>query len=213
MLFLTFQICTLIVLNEAIDCENISEWHWFSIGDVTVCWMEKSTSINTTGTSITRSRIETVEGLSFGGNRNISVLPENVANSFPNLTVYYAGICSITEVSKIHFKDLSKLRYLSLTYNRIKSIATDTFEDLKELEYLWLCKKKLKYNLVRVILTNFFSDENEINFMSVNVFKNLKKLKEVYLRLNHCIDEDFTDSTSIAEIENVVQKTCGAAKA
>lgn len=75
------------------------------------------------------------------GNKKIKFLPENPADSFPSLLIYDARNCLIERISKANFKGLSSLKRVFLQQNEIQQIDYNTFEDLKQLKTLELCKK------------------------------------------------------------------------
>lgn len=122
-----------------IKCENkrTDDYH---LGRFNGCIMRYATVIDLPGSSIS-PRDEAIEGLSLYINAKIYFLPQKVAESFPNLLAYSAYRCSLTEVSKINFAYLGKLRVLLLDYNQIIKIGSNTFEDLSSLEYVNLSKK------------------------------------------------------------------------
>lgn len=55
---------------------------------------------------------EAFHGLKLSDNRNFRFLPENPAESFPNLVAYGARFCSIEPISKVNFENLDKLQFL-----------------------------------------------------------------------------------------------------
>ena len=116
--------------------------------------MEKATNID--GINMTISNVDkTVQGLSFYTNKQIMFLPVNVADNFNNLVAYDASECSITKISRVNFVGLGRLRSLALVGNQIEKIYIETFEDLKNLEILWLCKNNSKYNRFYLFNTDF----------------------------------------------------------
>lgn len=104
--------------------------------------MSKETVIDSAGFFITSARDETVEGFHSTGNMKIEFLPENIAEKFPNLIALWAG-GAIKSISKRNFRNLRKLRGLSLESNFFDVIDSRTFEDLVALEKLYLGEVKL----------------------------------------------------------------------
>lgn len=76
--------------------------------------------------------------LVFSKNKNISLLPVDVAISFPELELYSASKCFIKTIARIHFKGLRALTILDLQNNQIEMIRSDTFEDLISLKEIQL---------------------------------------------------------------------------
>lgn len=170
--------------------------------------MNESTTINSTGFSISSSKDNNVKGFYSYRNDKIEFLPENFAEKFPNLVVIWASRCSIKKVSKKNFRNLRKLRGLDLDKNQIERIESDTFDDLIELEELHL--GKLKRFQKTDSKTFKFPDNNMIKAFQGKAFAKLVSLENVYLESNDCIDQKFTSESAIAEIEKVVNEKCGA---
>ena len=129
------------VVVKEIACERFFTGKWNSLNNetFTVCDMKSDTEIDEPNVKI--SDFDDSElSLTFFTNRNIFYLPIDVAKSFPNLIVYGADKTSIKEISKENFRNLRKLRSLTLMSNKIERIFSDTFEDLESLEVLWLGK-------------------------------------------------------------------------
>lgn len=76
--------------------------------------------------------------LIFRNNKNIYFLPSDVYETFPNLIELDADKCSVFEIFKENFWNLRNLKILRLQENEIRTIPSDAFEDLKELESLLL---------------------------------------------------------------------------
>lgn len=127
-----------------VSCESISDHlrHPY-IGTLKTCWMKETTSINSTGVTVSTSD-DSIGALDFEWNKKIFYLPEYLGEKFPNIVVYHAPGCSIKKVSRTNFIGLSRLRVLHLNYNQIEMIKKDTFDDLIALDYLDLRKYKLK---------------------------------------------------------------------
>jgi Leucine rich repeat len=122
---------------DFVACESVQLGHWHEHGDITTCNMLSSTTIKSTGVKIS-TKDEAVKGLALFFNRKIYNLPENVGESFPNLIGYLAYSCTISEISRQHFKGLNKLKELSFGHNFIRKIPSDTFKDLVSLEIIYL---------------------------------------------------------------------------
>lgn len=135
------QIFTIIEAKN-VACENVQVELWSSpIGNTKACNMKKTTSINERNIKISNSD-GSVGGLTFGGNKKITFMPIEVAQSFPKLLGYSTYDCSVKEVSQENLKGLRKLKKLWLGENQIEKIPSNTLEDLVELEFLQLCELK-----------------------------------------------------------------------
>lgn len=130
------------VSADGVACESISTiwWWWFEHSDRLTCDMRESTIIDATGIEITSEANDTIEALYLDLNDDIEYLPENIADKFPNLVIISAFECNIKRVSASNFRNLGKLRGLSLKANQIERIENGTFDDLTSLELLYLRK-------------------------------------------------------------------------
>jgi Leucine-rich repeat (LRR) protein len=99
------------------------------------------TSINIPETTILSNRDNAIGGLSLRINSKVKFLPANIYETFPSLVFISAHHCAIRWVSKNNFRNLRKLTSLDLSYNSIRKIPSDAFEDLISLEKLTLSKK------------------------------------------------------------------------
>lgn len=127
-------------ISKKVQCESIGNWTFNSFGTLKTCFMKVSTIIDESWFEIADERDETVAGLTFLSNKKIEFLPLEIANNFPELLGLAAQECSLTSVSRRNFKNLRKLRFLGLNYNKIRKIADNTFSDLIALEELRLSK-------------------------------------------------------------------------
>lgn len=195
------------VVNE-ITCESIAGGSWNDgLVNLKTCRMRSSTSINSFGIIIESSKDESVKGLSFYTNKNISFLPVNVAEVFPDLEGYSADDCSIKIVSKIYFQNLSKLTTLGLSNNLIERIPTNTFEDLTSVEIITL-RKNVIHLLQESFQVLFFPEGNNINFLNSAAFDGLEKLQNVYLRENSCIKHNYLGSTLLETMKGTLDQHC-----
>lgn len=151
-----FLLIFLLAKSEAkeISCEKIelNYVNQYGIKSPKTCLMSSASTVDSLGFLIASPRDETVEVLRMSTNKKIFFLPENVAEMFPNLVSYYAYGCSLTEVSKKNFRSLRKLTLLSLNGNNIEEIASNTFEDLRSLLYLYL-REEFRRTLIFILLT------------------------------------------------------------
>jgi Leucine rich repeat len=122
---------------KEVSCESIVDTNWiFSVGKAKTCriW---TTKIDSRKVEISSEYDESMGGIHFGYNKNVSFLPVKVAEVFPNLLAFTAH-CTVEEIGKKNFERLHKLKTLNLNGNQIKKIADNTFEDLVSLERLYL---------------------------------------------------------------------------
>jgi hypothetical protein len=54
-----------------------------------------------------------------------------------------------------------------------------------------------------------FTGENNIKYLNGNLFNGINSLKEVWLRKNECIDENFEGQTQIKKMVESITENCG----
>lgn len=145
MMFLTFILIIIMARDletKEVACEQIGFYDstLHGVQRPKTCRMDKVTKIVSAEFYISSIKDVNVEGLIFSENKKILFLPENIAEKFPNLLLFFAAECSLTEVYKNNFRNLSKLDHLDLALNKIERISSDTFVDLTSLQKLNLCK-------------------------------------------------------------------------
>jgi Leucine rich repeat len=140
LLLVKFCYCVSEPTLRRVSCEIVVESDWENVGSQKTCFLNETTVITAQGFTIASKIDEIVGGLDFSGNKNISKLPENVHENFPNLQIYSANSCSITSVSILNFKNLRNLKQLDLQNNQIEEISSSTFNDLQSLRWLFLSK-------------------------------------------------------------------------
>jgi hypothetical protein len=127
--------------QPTIACERVANDNYgLRYGTLMSCYL-KQPVINLPSFRISMPQNHIVKGMSFWMNRNVFYLPESSREIFVNLEQYYAGFCSIKEISIRNFRGLMKVRGLWLHENQIEMIRSDTFEDMKSLEFLNLSMK------------------------------------------------------------------------
>lgn len=189
-------------------CESISNLYMIkNRGTQKTCIMNNFTTIKSQGFTIGSARNETVSGMTFWGNRNISFLPDDVHKKFPNLKIFFAQNCSIKAISKDNFKNLTKLIFLSLSDNQIKTIRYDVFNDLTSLDHIELGENILFYFFF--LFSIFFClERNKIHSMSGQSLLHLKKLNVLLMRGNRCININFFNIKSVANVSKSVSQQC-----
>ena len=146
-------------------------------------------TIDKEGFTIDRYLDEDVERLYVGSNTKMIFLPNNVAESFPNLFSYNARFGTLKHITEKYFSNLTKLSSLYLFENQIESIASDAFKDLTKLKEL-----KLGSNKIKIVDPKWFQslkkldylilDHNEIENLDENTFDNLININHLALNSN-----------------------------
>lgn len=123
-----------------VHCESVGHENFDSLGNLTVCYMNDLTIINSSNYKISTPKDQTVQGLRLNGNKKILFLPLETYKKFPNLLGYYAYECSIKKLRKEDFLNLDQLKHIIMFKNQIEMIYSDTFEGLTSLQRIDLGK-------------------------------------------------------------------------
>lgn len=94
-------------------------------------------------------------------------LPKNIGEKFPELEIFYARRCVLSNVPNFVFKNMQKLERLHLEFNKIVTIESGAFHDLIEVKSL-----SVEHNLIETIHENLFATMKslrEINFQFNNI--------------------------------------------
>jgi len=127
--------------KKQVECEQFENFDYGRYGGVQkTCHLNTRTSIDSPDTTISSTNDTTVEGIDMDNNYQIQFLPFEIYKSFPNLVALSAHHCSIKAITKDNFKNLNKLRIISMGTNPISKIPDDAFERLESLEHLDLCE-------------------------------------------------------------------------
>lgn len=148
-----------------------------------------------------------IEAVSFEHNKNLTIIPDNIAHYFPNVIGFQAFNCSVEIINEKNFKGLKKLRNLNLSHNKIQTIQCDAFIDLNKLEFLTLSNNKIKFLCTRLFsalenLRSLFFYTNEIKILHSKTFHSLHNLEHLNLNNNEI---QFLPAESIFETLTIIK--------
>lgn len=153
--------------------------------------------------TITTDLDESIQGFNIKNETGVKFLPTYLSCAFPDLITFQVHNCSVTSVKENHFNGLSKLRSLSLNYNKIETIYSDAFVDLTSLELLALAHNRIQSfekttfaSLRR--LQSLYLSYNQIETLHPDIFDSLKNVEVINLSNNRLssIDEDVFKNTT-----------------
>lgn len=134
-----------------------------------------------------------VKMIQFQGSVKLSRVPRKIGKYFPNLEALRIPVASLPEVHKEDFKGLRKLRILYLGFNNLKTLDSDVFDYVPNLEYLVL-------------------DSNpQLSHVGYGILDHLAHLRILHWRGTKCTGlGDVTDGNSqaIENFKNQLRTSC-----
>jgi Leucine-rich repeat (LRR) protein len=175
--------------------------------------------------------------------QKVFFLPTGIKKFFPLLKELIVNMSKLREIERKSFDNMTTLEVVLMSNNRIYSISEDTFYDLIELKVLKLSQNQLKslplnllirqkklevfnivHNQVNEIPKGFFKNnleltkiwvaKNNLTVIDTADMFNMKKLDEVKLNENVCIDEFYKEikQENLSEIKEKCSKKFNGTK-
>ncbi|CAO1386296.1 unnamed protein product [Diamesa hyperborea] len=171
------------------------------------------------------------------GSEDIEYLPKGVQRYFPKLKIYEVVSSSLKYIRRQDFLNLTTLKALRLSHNKIENVPEDVFTTLFNLESLDLKHNqikeineetfmnltnlkviKLNYNKLETISSKLFLkninlieinlSDNVLSIIGFQCFTHLTSLEELYLNSNLCIDKIYRNSINVIEIQKELIGKC-----
>ncbi len=149
--------------------------------------------------------------VNFARPSRIDFLPKNVLNDFPQLNGMVIRNCETFTIVKSGFftDDFGAIQYLYLERNKIETVEADAFQHLTKLRWISLGINQLRTLPHKIFRNNpeliaIWLYNNKINSITPDFFKNLDKLQLVSFTSSQCINKRFgcdTGSCSVSEAE------------
>lgn len=151
---------------------------------------------------------ENIVVLDVSGIAGTKYLPIGVASKFPNVNVYYASFCGVTEITKENFAGMTKTRMITLDFNKITSISQGVFADLTSLERISLCKFYKKFSWYSNFSNPFLAGNPMKQLSANNIFEGLIVLRTVYFNGAGCVNTNVVNSLTPIVIPGGISHTC-----
>jgi uncharacterized phage infection (PIP) family protein YhgE len=169
--------------QKTIQCEYGND-DWGSIGSVYACNVSSDPAITEfltedvqiTGTHAAGKTNDDVQGFECY-ECQMEYFPRGLDKTFKNLRGIFIFRAGLKAIFKEDLEPFDKLKALWLHVNNIEVLEQDLFSGNPKLEYLNL-------------------DNNQIKFIHLTVFENLKNLKILWLYFNTCIVQDVANNPS-----------------
>lgn len=188
-----FSACTnltLLVL-EANLIESVNETTFKGLGK-----LETLNLIRNLITNISRDVLEPLKNLKYLllDNNRIEYISENTFSGLQNLKYLQLQGNLINEIRSNAFSGLNSLHHLYFNRNSLQALHKDTFKDLESLRVLALGSNQLNtLNFgLPAALQVLHVNNNRINSIVPQFFKNASSLLYLFLEQNVCIDDYFS---------------------
>lgn len=170
-------------------CHFLGTWEWSDIQTRLRTCKPNARKVRPGKMIIASGRDSLVDGFSITDSKNVTFVPHNIADVFPALIAVEIARCSVKTVYENQFRNLWKLRLLSLSHNKIDYVSVDAFNDLNNLERLYLA-----FNKIRTLEATTFDSlrnlkelslyENRIQCLHPEIFFKLGSAVEIWLSKN-----------------------------
>ncbi|CRL03106.1 CLUMA_CG016755, isoform A [Clunio marinus] len=124
-------------------------------------------------------------------NTVVSFFPRGIFKTFPNLKVLEIHNCGLKKVSRSDLEGLETLKTFYLQKNRLKTLPIDLFDDMRDLQRI------------------FLSENKDLEFMSSDMLnEDLKqRLKIITLEKTKCVDAFYASgmSDSLKSLDDLLQ--------
>jgi Leucine-rich repeat (LRR) protein len=124
----------------------------------------------------------------------VDFVPLGILTEFPNINGLIFNFCTMPVVKAGLLKpEFKVIEYLYLGENHIDSIERDAFQYLTKLKWIRLYNNNIKTLSYKIFSNNpdliyIDLENNKINSIHPNFFDGLTKLKEIELNNNPCVD-------------------------
>lgn len=138
----------------------------------------------------------------FQNNQRLQFLPRNIGQKMPNLMDFRGSNASLTVLRNFYFKNMeTRVIYMDLSSNKIRTIEAGAFDDLIKTEVLWLQHNRIetldeKLFVTMVNLRELHLNDNKLKALSPKTFQIAGgQLELIDLSSNVCIDKTYNAST------------------
>lgn len=176
------------VNSKSVICKfSNNNWNFFN-ANLRTCSIQGQ-AISYIGFKIAFSLDRDSKGFSIKHNKKVQFIPENLSKILPNLIGVEIWNCSLRIVGVNHFKDLSELLLLDLSFNVIEKIDSYSFIDNSKLKKLLLSHNKINHvndNLFDPLLNlkALHLSHNKIKFIDSKTFQRLVNIENILLNNN-----------------------------
>jgi Leucine-rich repeat (LRR) protein len=140
--------------------------------------------------------------------QKVKFLPTGVKELFPRLKQIFVRKSQLEEIERKSFENMSTLEAVWVAFNNISSIHEDTFYDLTQLKILIIGENKLKTLAANLLthqkkLENFNVQKNEIEKIPKGFFRNNLELMTIWITKNNLTDIDTADMFKMKKLDEV----------
>jgi Leucine-rich repeat (LRR) protein len=182
--------------KNSIECDIIEEYSEIERGNVETCKIGSDKKLKNPWKVEDSPRTKRVKRFVVDGNDELHSLPENLMESFPELSELEISNTPLKEIQPEKLKNLNKLKSLKLPKNSIKYLDSNTFDGVPNLQTLKVNDNNLRHidenvfkNLPR--LNNLDLSNNKLPKITKETLKHLPELRAINLSNNDLNHVDF----------------------
>lgn len=117
---------------------------------------------------------------------NIRQLPNKISQFFPNLNTFGVVNSNLLFVKRGNFVSMETVKQLDLCRNKISTLPSDAFKDLKALRMIDLTGNEIKVLpssafTTLLYLMKFIINDNKIELFDFDIFRNNLRLSQIHL--------------------------------
>lgn len=133
---------------------------------------------------------EDVQDILFFSLPNLSIIPREMENYFPDLIAIYIANCNINRVFGDELSAYENLQWFWLKFNpNLEKIPGGLFANNLKLKHLWL-------------------NNNQLKSVGINLLESLENLKSVNFDGNKCISKEAKNSAEVPGLIEDLQNNC-----
>lgn len=148
-------------------------WTWWEFGILYSCRPATVTTVTTpetitgvTGNHLIFMNYASVKEFNVDGHKTLTEIPKGIEKYFSNLIVFRWTNGNIATINASTFNQLTKLKHISLSYNKLVTIDGDLFKYTRNLQYVHFyynllqhIKPNLLTGLINLVVANFESNQ------------------------------------------------------
>lgn len=179
--------------NETFKGSSIYACHSIEFSDFNI---KRLHFVNPQHTVIGKTNADVQLLLMTNGAQNLTMFPEGISTFFPNVTLFYLGFTSITNITSEDLRQFPHLELFSSNMNPLTSLPGDLFKHnkyIRTIEFMGYASR---------------SKDRTLNEIGLNLLGNLTNLKYATFWNHYCISEVAVGRDQLIDLNNRLHIMC-----